>query len=349
MSIEPPTPGYRVVPGMLRDREQILGLWKGQFQNASRLKQKFDWFYRDSPLGAPLVSLLMAPSEYDPVGTASAGPRRMLWQGREIRAGLLVDFAVASNHRSAGPALLLARSLIANSRARFGLLYGFPNHRALVITRRVGHQHWASMRRFVCVLRHAYYLTRHLPRMLAVPAGRVLDWILQGRRKLRTWGGPRLHTEWSERSDARFDDLWRSSEHGQALVQVHDAAMAAWRYDRNPLETVRYLLVTAPGRDALLAWFAVSPGGDMTRILDFWSVDAASGIDRSLVNAVLVELYRAGHRAVSFEFAGHERKMRGWRLAGFVERDHRTVCGSWTAFGAGGEMDLHLTAGDEDQ
>lgn len=349
MSSVPATHGYRVVPGTLQDREHILTLWKGQFLHPSSLEGKFDWFYRDNPLGTPLVNLLVAPAESAPVGAASAGPRRMLWRGREIRAGLLVDFAVASHHRSAGPALQLARSMISACRTQFDMLYGFPNPRALAITQRAGHQHWASMHRYACVLRHAGYLTRHLPRILAVPAGGALDWIQHGRRLVRTWSGPRLRAEWSERSDPRFDELWRSSEHGQALVQVHDAAMAAWRYDRNPLEAVRYLLVMAPGRDTLLAWFALSPGNDMLRILDFWSTDAASGIDRRLVDAMLVELYRAGHRTASFEFAGHARKTLGWRLAGFVERGRRPVCGSWTAYGASGEMELHLTAGDEDQ
>ena len=88
-----------------RDREAVLALWRGNLGDDARMAEKFDWFYRDSPLGEPLLRILHHGSDGPAVGIATAGPRRLRAGTRELRGGVLVDLAVLPEHRTLGPAL----------------------------------------------------------------------------------------------------------------------------------------------------------------------------------------------------------------------------------------------------
>ena len=98
------------------------------------MRAKYDWFYLRCPFGPPLLQLLRAGSAGTAVGACGAGRRRMLWKGREIRAGVLVDLAVAREHRSLGPALMLQQGLVAAGHNELDLLYGFPNPKAAPVS-----------------------------------------------------------------------------------------------------------------------------------------------------------------------------------------------------------------------
>lgn len=67
-------PSYRVVPGTLQHRERILIWWRRQFARTPALEEMFDWVPPGQYARPQVVGLLMASSETDPVGTASAGP-----------------------------------------------------------------------------------------------------------------------------------------------------------------------------------------------------------------------------------------------------------------------------------
>ena len=42
---------------LARDRELILGLWRGNLGQNARMAAKYDWFYHQCPYGAPLTLL----------------------------------------------------------------------------------------------------------------------------------------------------------------------------------------------------------------------------------------------------------------------------------------------------
>src|SRR3546814_1742162 len=71
-----PQPAYTVHEADLeRDRELIVGLWRGNLGEDARMARKYDWFYRPCPYGAPLTLLLRHAASGEWVGVASAGPR----------------------------------------------------------------------------------------------------------------------------------------------------------------------------------------------------------------------------------------------------------------------------------
>jgi len=344
------TPAYRVEDGdAVRDRDSVLAIWSGNLGDDAHMQAKFDWFYRASPYGEPLLRLLRHVADGKAVGVASAGPRPMRVEGRALRAGVLVDLAVVAEHRALGPALTLQASFVQDGAARFDLLYGFPNPKAVPVFKRAGYDRLGDIVRHARVLRHAGYAARRLPRPLAWLAGGVMDllrWFADARHAI---GAPALVATWVETADPRFDTLWSDTAAPHALVGVRDAAFARWRFDASPLARTRYLLLADAADGRLRAWFACQTRSSVLHVCDFWADDAPTGIGHAYVNALVRAARKARHAAVSVEYAGADAKLAGWRAAGFVERSRRPVFGRWLDGTAGGTHELHLTAADEDE
>lgn len=344
-------PAYTVQAGEPpRDGDTIMDIWRGNLGEAGRHAGKLGWFYLACPFGMPLVQLLRHGAK--PIGCCGAGPRRMLWRGNEIQAGLLVDMAVDARHRTLGPAMLLQEALMARAASRFRLLYGFPNRKSLPVVRRLGYQVLGRLPRYSRVLRHGPYLQRHLHPLLARPLGALLDLAQRARDMLRTLGDRRPLAAWVDTVDPRMDALWQASAHGNGLVAVRDSVMLRWRFDQSPLARTRYLLLMAAPGAPLLAWFACQSTASGLRICDFWSHDAATGIDRVLVHAMVHAARRTPHAAITVEYAAPAERLAGWRHAGFTERDSRPVVGAWLGEENGGTAmaaEWHLTSADEDE
>jgi GNAT superfamily N-acetyltransferase len=345
-----PGAAYAAHAGVVtRDRDDVISVWRGNLGRASQQAAKYDWFYGTCPWGLPLLQMLRHEPSAAWVGTAAAGPRRMTWRGCEVRAGVLVDIAVDARHRTLGPALILQSALLDAATSRFDLLYGFPNAKALPVVKRLGYAVIAYMPRHSRVLRHGDYLARHLPVALARPLGWLADIVLDTLGALR---GRRLATRWSDSVDPRMDTLWHDSEHGHGPLAVRDTALLRWRFDQSPMASVRYLLVSERDDGPLLGWFACQVKERTLQVCDFWSVDAAQGVGRRLIDTLVRVARRDGHAAVSIEYAAPARKLVNWRRAGFVERSRRPVIGRWLQDRVASDeapLEWHLTPADEDE
>ena len=349
MSDVAPAPTYAVDAGdVARDREAVLAVWRGNLGDDARMQAKFDWFYARCPYGPPVLMLLRARDGEALVGVAAAGARRMQEGGRTFEAGVLVDLAVAAEHRSLGPALMLQSAVAEAGVQRFGFLYGFPNPKAAPVFKRVGYARLGDIVRHARVLRHAGYAQRRLPPLLARPAGAVLDVLDTLKSWWRRRGDARLRWHWRELSDLRFSELWERSPHGTSVATVRDGAFTRWRFDENPLAKTRFLIVE-DARGELLAWFACEADGNLLHVRDFWSGHGDAGIVRAHVDVLLRAARHGGHAAVSLEFAGSAGAFAGWAACGFVERSRRPVFGKWADGRPVEGTTLHLTSADEDE
>lgn len=347
----PAKPVYATRAGdVAGDRDTVIAVWQGNLGSASGHAAKFDWFYRACPYGQPLVQLLYHEPSSACIGTCAAGPRRMLHQGREIRAGVLVDMAVEAQHRTLGPAMILQAALMAAASGRFDLLYGFPNRKSLPVVKRLGYNVLGYLPRFTRVLYYRGYLQRIVPPWLVPPLALLLDGFSATSDLLHAQFRTTLRSEWCERADQRMDDLWSRSRHGDEPITIRDTAFLRWRFDEAPGIRTRYLTLSEPD-DTLCAWFACQAEGGTLHVRDFWSLEAATGIRSSHIHALLRAARRGGYSAVSVEYAGTPASLAGWMATGFHERSQRPVIGLW--LGAGHETSqpatFHLTAADEDE
>ena len=341
-------PTYLVREGDVEaDRDAVLSIWRGNLGDDARMPAKYAWFYQHAAAGPPLLQLLTADGRE--VGACSAGRRRMLRDGRPLRAGVLVDPAVLPEHRSLGPALVLQQGLAATARRELDLLYGFPNRRAVPVFKRIGYRPLGELVRHVRVLRHGGYLARRMPRALATPAGWLLDLHARWRDRGRDAGGTALRWEWRRHVDPRMQALWEASIKPDGLAGVRDVAHLRWRFDQSPPPGFRYLLVCEPGRASLAAWFATRADGATLHVHDFWSRHGPA-IGTGSLSVLLRAAREAGHAAVSVELATSLRHLAPWEALGFVPRGSRPVYACWNE----GAFDpatnpVHLTAADEDE
>jgi hypothetical protein len=339
-----PAPNYVVEPAdIVRDREAVLGVWRGNLGRDERMGAKYDWFYRDNPLGPPLTLLLRHVASGAVVGVATAGPRRMQVDGRAIAAGVLVDLAVLPEHRTLGPALQLQQAMLDAAGARFALLYGLPNHKAVPVFKRVGYAAIAEMRRLARVLRHREHLARRLPGPLAAAAAPLVDALLRLRDGLRQLAQPRWRARWL---DAPPAELPPGDDRG-LLRGAHDAAFQRWRFAAGPTPPARWLRVDdRAGR--LRGWFTCQSSHDVLQLSDCGGGDGEAAPARAAILALLRAARAAGFASVSLQLAAPDALLAPWRAAGFVVRGQRTVFGRW--YGAGAAPGVAwFTAADEDE
>ena len=346
-----PAPVYTThVADVARDREIVLGIWRGNLGRPERIEAKYDWFYSGCPGGAPLVVLLRHEPSGAFVGVASAGLRRMQVGGREIRAGVLVDMAVDQQHRSLGPALILQRAVLAAAAERFDAVYGFPNPKAAPVFGRVGYAKIGDSVRHVRVLRSRSYLARRMPSWLAWPLGALLD--VTWRLRVRWSGGSTrgCRGQWLARVDRRLEAVPSGAAPVRGPVSPRDGALLRWRFDEEPAGGLRYLAVEDAG-GAPFAYFACKADDQVLHVRDFWlrswepaDVAAAAGV-------LGREARRAGHASISAEMLAPDRLFEGWRAAGFIERGRRPVMGKVldAELAADAGLEWMLTPVDEDE
>lgn len=352
MTVAQATKTYSVSDGSVaRDRDMLETIWRGNLGTPAAMTAKFDWFYLDCPYGEPLIQVLNHGHGASPVGACSVGRRRMMFDGAEIRAGVLVDLAVLPLHRSLGPASMMLSDMVASGCRHLDLVLGFPNRRAAVLFSRARYSSFSGIVRHVRVLRHGHYLGRHMPRWLAAPARALADLPARIHDRLPIAAGSGFRVEWTDRADSRMDELWSRSDKGRALVGVRDAEFLRWRFDQSPLVRTRYLLLSDPADGRLRAWFATQVKGDLFQIADFWAEDAIEGLSPACIGTLLREARRQGHAAVSVEMATTPRRLAGWRKTGFRARNSRPVFGYWSKppHRVDTGVDVHLTFADEDQ
>jgi hypothetical protein len=344
-------PPYAVRAGDPRtDRDAVLAVWRGNLGHDARMAAKYDWFYLRAPAGAPLLQLLFHGDGDAPVGACSAGRRRLLRDGAALRAGVLVDLAVAPAHRSLGPALMLQQGLFAAGRRELDLLYGFPNPKAAPVFKRIGYRPLGEMIRHARVVRHAPYLRRRLPKLpgaIAALPGTLIDLACDLRDTLRHPQSRALRARWHERAPD-IAALWDASPKPRAITAQRDTAHLRWRFDDAPatdgLAPFRHL--TLHRGDALVAWFATRSDDHTLHVHDFWTVTGATP-QPAVVLALLRAARARGHAAVSIELATSDERLAPWRALGFEARGRRPLFGAGHALEDG--IELHLTSADEDE
>lgn len=338
-------------------RAAAKAVWRISLGPESALDARYDALCLRSPQGPPILRFVVHAPTDDVVGVAAIAPRRMLRDGREIRAGILAHFAVSPEHRSLGPALTLLGHLLAQAREDCEVVIGIPRNSpgAGAVLKRAGLQPLTDLVRRVKLLRHAHYLKRRLPTLLAAPAGRCLDVVRSLPECWRHLSGRALEARWlrdiatGTNLERDFETLWNSTRPQHGLTSVRDGRMLAWRFDPSTAGDIRYLCLRDADGGALLAWFACSVDPQWPHILnveDFWACGAQQAMPLAFIDALSRQARRDGYAAISLEFAGTAGRDASWIRAGFVERERQTVFAVFPC--DAGIDDLHLTNLDRD-
>src|SRR5262245_7071772 len=115
-------------------KDTHLGVWERNLSLPVSARRRFEWLYRDNPAGpgrlAVLESRTGAETAAAIVGTAGYGTRAVRLRGETRPGAVLADMAVDRAHRTAMPAIMLAREVRREVLARCHIVYAFPNEHA---------------------------------------------------------------------------------------------------------------------------------------------------------------------------------------------------------------------------
>jgi hypothetical protein len=338
---------YSVEEGdVSRDRDALIGLWRGNLAGGGNSAAKFEWFYANNPAGEPRVLLLREQTTTAVVGAVSAGPRVLQVDARDSRAAVVVDFVVDSRHRTLYPALILQRGMRNMAVQTFELAYGFPNPRAWPLMERAGYRKLGSMVRYVRVVRVAHYAKQALLRLLLTPAGAVIDRVrmaLQGARARlpQAWS-----IAWLSCFDERFDEMWARLTDAPAIIERRDARFLDWRFLRQP--NAQYRIFAMLDQDRRLAAYAVCQReGSVLHVRDFLSRGICDPGLSCLLQQVAHAARAEGCSSVSLELLGTPEVQRILKEGGWVPRGSRPVMFASNADGIGDKA-WYLTCADED-
>lgn len=316
---------YRVEPADLdNDAQHIVALWSFNLGHAERRQAKFDWFYRHNPAGIPQVLLLKHVQCEAPIGTVGVGARSLRCGPHSVRAGLMADFAVNTQHRTLFPALTLQRAVLEQGLAQHELLYGFPNAKSLPVVKRAGFEMAGGLNRYVRVLRTQSYLTPRIPVSLRRGVGRLLDIALRLRHGLlpRLLQHERLSSSWLEQPDARFDDLWAEQETDDKLIiGVRDRSYLQWRFFDKPWRRSRLFVVCTRGTDELIGYAVCEAEAETLHIRDCLVSPPAVDNLPQLLRALAREAAQLRFSRLSFEFMAPVELSRALDRAGMMRRD----------------------------
>jgi hypothetical protein len=319
-------PTYAVRPGSAAsERDRIADLWKesglGNLDGEQR-RARFDWFYLLNPQGEGDVSFLHLAPESPAVGFLGVGRRDWVFSEQTISAGVLVDFVVHPDHRTAAPALMLQRNGRERAQRWAGLLLGLPDVKAVAVFKRLGGDLQGFLPRYVRILRYQGYLRRRLPSPVAMLAGMFADGLDSLVRWVRLAGFP-ARGAWKNEFDASFDDLWQRLEKQGLSVGVRNSRFLSWRFGQQPGFRYRTFVVERPG-GSILAYFVCNLQGDTLEVKDVLGVATPEEYAGALL-MLLAAARKAGAAAVSIQVFGDDILKRALRRVQFVERDKRPV------------------------
>lgn len=266
--------------------DTLVRLWHDNLEMRGDPRNKFQWYYRDNPLGPASAFLLRHKTDDEAetavVGSCGVGTRHVYVDGRKLTAALFADFTVDKGHRTLMPALMLQRALCEFATTSHDMAYAFPNDAAVGIFNRIGLKTLGRARRYVKILRSRAVLERTLKnRAVAATAAVFADAALSGRDRVQSLGGG-YRFEWFADPDERFDRLWDAVHPRWKIIGERNSAFLRWRFTRRPglpgrlaalvhrrdghIGAYAAVVEKDPG-DALVADFLALSDGHLTRLL----------------------------------------------------------------------------------
>ena len=306
-----------------RHREQLLALWSSSMTEARIARvtgERYRWLYERNPTGPTRTFVAVHVESETVIGCASIVARRVLLDGRPVDAGMLCDFAIDKDHRTAGPAISIQRRVAkASVEAGVAFLFGYPNEAALPIFKRLRWTFVGQARAWVRPLRSEYKVRERIPNpLLARLGGLVVDTALRASEARHVVRRPRLvRSELLARADARFDALWERTQ-PRAITGEKGAAYLDWRYAEFPTATYRFFALRRGRR--LLGFVAYTVEDEVVLVADL-HCDLEHDLDL-LLFAFCERMRREGHRSIYVGYAGGDALGKVLEAHHFFPRPH---------------------------
>lgn len=250
--------------------QAIRRLWDNNLRYVA--KGRYEWLYKGNPAGGTLTCLAVHEETDQIIGMASAMRRNFRYKGKSLKGGIAIDFAIDAEYRVFGPALLLQRTLVEQAWAHgLDFMLGFPNAASQGIIRRVGYERTGKSMRFSRLIRTrrklaSIFRERHVPALLATPAGTLLDAGLYLKNKMHSLRGTAQIIDSEKELHERWQDFWDRKSTTADFQGEHSEEFIRWRYLRCPYK--RYQLFFLFDEQRLVAFIVFSVRDDGLVLVD---------------------------------------------------------------------------------
>lgn len=231
-----------------------------------------------NPAGPAIWLFARGKKTGDLAGIISIMPKKLYYNGKNLRAGILGDFMVVDKYRVFGPALQLQKE-VANSfyKLGFDFLYTLPNPASKKMTQRAGFVEALTLNYLVKPLRLAHYLKKPLPLFLAKIVGNIFDSVLK-LLSMETYIKGKTYCNVVDKVDSDFDRLNdRLKNVPDCFYGDRSSAFLNWRYIESPLHSFRIMTVRAEKDGELLGYIVFTINGDKAEIFDIVSISLSVG------------------------------------------------------------------------
>jgi len=331
-------------------------LWRSVFGSQFKAEAKYEWFYRSNVNSIGKIYLLFNGTQSSLVGVQGIAPRswRIATQGvtkTENQVGLLLDIAVDAQHRTLGPALKMIKNALGSEEGNYPIYYAFPNEKSESIFKRIGFKELGQFKRFVKVLRFNKYLQKHIPGPIADIVAAILNAGVHIKDRAMLFTVKRkFRGEKVTHFDAKFDELWNSSDYPKDIIAHRDAKSLQWYFGANPIYNTDTFVAISNSDDSYIGYvvFRRTDKNDVV-IYDLFSRDTGSSLCATLLLFV-DHLRNADVGSITVECHGSRQMEQQLIKAGFSYRDSKPIIYKLNNTALAIDVNaVYLTSYDKDQ
>ena len=302
----------------------ILALWRENLPGLS--DDRFKWIYKHNPYGPAKTILAQKVDTQEYVGCATVYPRLLYVDGKELRAGIVVDFAVNKEHRVFGPAVMMQRKIIdAYLSKEFDVIYGYPNSKSIGVIKRVGYSLLGDVEYWTKILDWAPKLMKVFKiRLLAVLGGFFLDIIsilIEIFHKIKSHSN--CYTKVLTKPTQAFNILWEKAKDNYSVIGEKSLDYLQWRYSTAESKVHKFFCVYNK-KDALCAYLVYEKKDDVAIICDLFAEDI--GNIRQIMVLFTGLMRKLKYKSIVMMYLGDASYSRIFKEVFFVnKRDKRSM------------------------
>ncbi len=304
-------------------RNIIVDLWKENLSTGSY--ERFDWLYKKNPSGAAITWLAKDDKTGEFVGCNSLYPREVSVQGKRLKMGVAIDFAVDSKLRVFGPALQIAKAITQNSReAGFDFLFAWPSPSSVGVFKRAGYTVLGETSTWVKLINIENKIFKYLRiRILAKTINFLFNIFSIITDSFYTVGKPiNLHHRITKTCDYRFDLLASQTADKSKLSMVKSSVFWAWRYSKCNFE--EYYFFCLEDKIGTLLGFIVYSFKDKSILI--WDIISLDGFRKFLLSEFVKHSRAENIETVRLTFMGKSSFEEEVKKHGFLKRVVNRPC-----------------------
>jgi len=305
-----------------KDQPEIESLWRKNFGHS--IGKRFYWIYENNPSG-PATCLLLKDKK-GIAGAIALFPRRMLINGKYVKAGIAGDFVVDEGHRVLGPALSLQKSAISHCDGeRFDILYGFPNKKSEAVLLRAGYKVLGVILSLTKPLKSYYYLKKFINIPVVTKAlSKPIDLAMKSLSKETYYKATDEYSfETPSSFDSRFDNLWERVSTHFPIIGERTSSYLNWRFIQSPHKHYEiFAMVQKKSRD-VSGYIAYTIANNKSFIEDLLSLNMDEILE-SLLSEFLLYQRQKGIDSVTFNCMGPRVLVSKLKKYGFSTRDRES-------------------------